>query len=62
MNFSQIKPSIWLKKWGEQPAAGFVNEGVAVKIGSPTVSLIVTSVIGAVVVLFIASLLRKRKR
>jgi len=34
--------------------------GVAIKVGSPTVSLIVTSVIGAVVVLFIASLVRKR--
>ncbi len=34
--------------------------GVAIKIGSPTVNLIITSVIGAVVVLFIASLVRKR--
>jgi uncharacterized membrane protein YeaQ/YmgE (transglycosylase-associated protein family) len=34
--------------------------GVAVKIGSPTMSLIVTSIIGAVVVLFVASLFRRR--
>lgn len=34
--------------------------GVAIKIGSPTVNLIITSVIGAIVVLFIAGLVRKR--
>lgn len=34
--------------------------GVDIKIGSPTVSLIITSIIGAVVVLFVASLVRKR--
>ncbi|MBX2927420.1 MAG: GlsB/YeaQ/YmgE family stress response membrane protein [Saprospiraceae bacterium] len=34
--------------------------GVNVGIGSPTVSLIITSVIGAVVVLFIASLIKRR--
>lgn len=34
--------------------------GVPISIGSPTVSLIVTSVIGAVVVLFIASLVKRR--
>lgn len=33
--------------------------GVSVNLGSPTVSLIVTSVIGAVVVLFIAKLVKK---
>ena len=34
--------------------------GVNLRIGNPTVSLIVTSVIGAVVLLFIASLFRRR--
>jgi uncharacterized membrane protein YeaQ/YmgE (transglycosylase-associated protein family) len=33
--------------------------GVSVNLGSPTVSLIVTSVIGAFVVLFIAKLIKK---
>lgn len=33
--------------------------GVSVNLGSPTVSLIVTSVVGAVVVLFIAKLIKK---
>jgi len=34
--------------------------GVSIRIGSPTVSLIITSVIGAVVVLFVAGLVRRR--
>ena len=34
--------------------------GVNLRLGNPTVSLIVTSVIGAAVVLFIAGLVRKR--
>jgi len=34
--------------------------GISVSIGSPTISLIITSVIGAVVVLFIAGLVKKR--
>ncbi len=34
--------------------------GVSIKLGSPTVSLILTSVIGAVVILFIAGLFKKR--
>lgn len=34
--------------------------GVNVSIGSHTVSLIITSVIGAIVVLFIASLVKRR--
>jgi uncharacterized membrane protein YeaQ/YmgE (transglycosylase-associated protein family) len=34
--------------------------GVSLRLGSPTVNLIITSVIGAAVVLFIAGLLRKR--
>lgn len=34
--------------------------GVNVRLGSPMVNLIVTSVIGAVVVLFVAGLLRRR--
>lgn len=34
--------------------------GISVNIGSPTVSTIITSVVGAIVVLFIASLVKKR--
>jgi uncharacterized membrane protein YeaQ/YmgE (transglycosylase-associated protein family) len=34
--------------------------GVHVRLGSPMINLIVTSVVGAVVVLFIGGLLRKR--
>jgi uncharacterized membrane protein YeaQ/YmgE (transglycosylase-associated protein family) len=34
--------------------------GVVIIVGSPTVSLIITSVIGAVVVLFVAGLVRRR--
>jgi uncharacterized membrane protein YeaQ/YmgE (transglycosylase-associated protein family) len=34
--------------------------GVDIRIGSPTLSLIITSVIGAVVVLFVAGLVRRR--
>lgn len=34
--------------------------GVSVNIGGPTISTIVTSVIGAIVVLFIAGLVKKR--
>jgi uncharacterized membrane protein YeaQ/YmgE (transglycosylase-associated protein family) len=33
---------------------------INLRLGSPTVNLIVTSIIGAVVVLFVASLVRKR--
>lgn len=34
--------------------------GIHVNLGNPTVNLIVTSVVGAVVVLFVAGLIRKR--
>lgn len=36
--------------------------GIRLNIGSPTISLIVTSVIGAVVVLFVAQLLQGKRR
>lgn len=36
--------------------------GVSLRLGSPTVNLIVTSVIGAAVVLFVAGLLRKNMK
>lgn len=36
--------------------------GVRISLGGPTVSLIITSVIGAVVLLFIASLVRGKRR
>lgn len=34
--------------------------GISVNIGSPTISMIITSVVGAIVVLFIAGLVKKR--
>lgn len=34
--------------------------GISLKIGSPTINMVITSVLGAIVVLFLASLVKRR--